>query len=60
MCKCGNEMTNDRQLSTVNCQLPTAVANRQPKQTAGNYSSPAAQDIGKTKIFDSNKGAGVD
>ena len=37
-----------------------STVNRQPKQTAGNYSSPAAQDIGKTKIYGSNKGAGVD
>jgi hypothetical protein len=28
------------------------------KQTTGNYSSPAAKDIGETKIFNSNKVSG--
>jgi hypothetical protein len=28
------------------------------KQATGNYSSPVAEDIGETKIFDSNKGGG--
>jgi hypothetical protein len=41
---------------TVNRQ-PSTV-NRQPNETAGNYSSPAAEDIGWTKICKSNKGSG--
>jgi hypothetical protein len=34
------------------------VRNVTQKLTAGNYSSPAAEDIGETKIFNSNKGSG--
>ncbi len=30
------------------------------KQTAGNYSSPAAEDIGETKICKSNKRSGIE
>jgi hypothetical protein len=38
-------------------RLPSSVI-RQPNETAGNYSSPAAEDIGRTKIYKSNKGSG--
>ena len=44
-------------MPTVNCQLRTA--NQQfKKQAAGNYSSPATEDIGQTKICSSNKESG--
>jgi len=73
MWECEDEMKNksyfSREPSNTDGQCP--IINRQPstkyplslklqrvKQTAGNYSSPAAEEIGETKIFNSNKVSG--
>jgi hypothetical protein len=40
-----------------NCEDEVTGQPATKKQAAGNYSSPAAEDIGETKIYMSNKGS---